>query len=172
MQEKDGAIGINNQLLWHIPEDLKLFKSLTLGKDIFMGSNTFKSIVDYTKPGSIVLPGRSITVISRGPTQVQKMIDEFERKDYVNYWTLALLNYVVSKKSSEVIIIGGTQLYSQYVPDKIIATIVEGNFEADSFYPHFDKLDLYEVIEESEWKVNPKDSLRYKFVTYQKVKNV
>ena len=73
---ENNEIGKNNQLLWHIPEDLKNFKKITMGKTVIMGKNTYKSI---GKP----LPNRKNIVLSRNPLEIEEKIKE-DRKKYEN----------------------------------------------------------------------------------------
>ena len=65
---ENNEIGKNNQLLWHIPEDLKNFKKITMGKTVIMGKNTYKSI---GKP----LPNRKNIVLSRNPLEIEEKIN-------------------------------------------------------------------------------------------------
>lgn len=137
------AIGANNKLPWHLPEDLQLFREETLGRTIYMGTNTFKSILAYSKNGSI-LPGRHIRVISSSPAKVQTLIDEYGIYPNVDYWTKPMLDILIkSHPSLEVLIVGGAQLYAAYPPDEVLATRVHIDVEgADTFYPH-DIFNLY-----------------------------
>lgn len=131
------AIGCNNKLPWHLPEDLKHFKEQTLGKTIYMGTNTFRSILSYSKNNEI-LPGRKIRVISSSPVNVQKLIDEYGIFPNVDYWTKPLLDmHIQSHPKEEIIIVGGVQLYATYPPDEVLCTYVRTTVKgADSFYPH------------------------------------
>ena len=71
---KNNEIGKNNQLLWHIPEDLKNFKKITTGKTVIMGRNTYESI---GRP----LPNRKNIVLTRNPLEMEKKLEE-DRKKY------------------------------------------------------------------------------------------
>jgi len=71
---ENNEIGKNNQLLWHIPEDLKNFKKITMGKTVIMGKNTYKSI---GKP----LPNRKNIVLSRNPLEIEEKIKDVNFSD-------------------------------------------------------------------------------------------
>ncbi len=118
-------LGKDNQLLWHIPEDLKRFKKLTAGHPVIMGRKTFESL---GRP----LPHRVNIVISRDrnyQAQGIQVVDSLEKA----------INLAQSKKNEEVFIIGGGQIYNQAIglANKLYLTVVEGNFEADTFFPDY-----------------------------------
>jgi len=119
------AIGKNNDLLWHIPEDFKHFKEKTSGHVIVMGQKTFESI---GKP----LPNRTTIVLSNDPVFntegviVARTFEEvFERAREL--------------EKEEVFICGGGSVYAQTIEmvDKLYLTVVKGDFEADVFFPEY-----------------------------------
>lgn len=135
----NGAIGKDNKLLWNIPEDLKHFRNVTMGKTIVMGSNTFRSVVEYSK-GKGILPGRNIIVISGTPKKVYELNEEIPQPDNIKYWTKAILDmHIKNNPSEEIYIVGGAQLYKTYKPSKLIITHVHDSDlaikDADTFYP-------------------------------------
>ncbi len=118
-------LGKNNQLLWHIPDDLKRFKKITAGHPVIMGRKTYESL---GRP----LPHRVNIVISRDKNyqaQGANIVDSLEKA----------LDFAQSKDDKEIFIIGGGQIYHQAIEraDKLYLTIVEGNFEADTFFPDY-----------------------------------
>lgn len=121
----NNAIGKDNDLLWHLPGDLKRFKETTTGHAIIMGKNTFHSLPNGA------LPNRRNIVVSS--TLVPP--DGVER-----YSTLQGALEAVAEEE-EVFIIGGAQLYAAALPlaDKIYFSRVEKGFpEADTYFPEFD----------------------------------
>lgn len=137
LSSANGAIGLYNKLPWHIPEDLKHFQELTMGKTIYMGRNTFKSILPYVKDGKF-LEGREVVIVS---STLDKAIDL-----YVKYHSLyenvycthieQLKEDVKWRLDDEVIIVGGSMLYEAFPPDVIEATLVDIDVQnADAFYP-------------------------------------
>lgn len=127
-------IGLNNKLLWHIPEDLKNFKKITTGKALVMGRKTFESI---GKP----LPNRKNIVLTRDlnfhPADVDVIHDPLMAFDLA-------LEYDDSDES-ELMVIGGAEVYKLYLPyaQRIYLTEVNYSGPADTFFPN---------ISESEWK--------------------
>jgi len=147
------AIGKDNDLLWHLPDDFKHFKSVTMGKPILMGRKTYESI---GKP----LPGRENIVITRdknfsadGTTLVNSIPEALE----------------ASKQYDEVMVIGGASFYEQMLPvaDRLYITVVHETFDADAFFPEIN-LDEWDVIEQSEHAADEKHAYGFSFITYQK----
>ncbi|MES2828020.1 MAG: dihydrofolate reductase [Bacteroidota bacterium] len=121
---ENNAIGKGNELLWHLPKDLKHFKEITKGHTIIMGRKTFDSI---KKP----LPHRRNIVITR------KTDLEIEGAEVVNTIEKA---FELSKNDGEVFIVGGAEIYKQamHLTDKIYLTVVHQSFEGDAFFPEID----------------------------------
>lgn len=116
----NGVIGINNQLPWRLPEDLKYFKAVTLGKPIVMGRKTFDSI---GRP----LPGRRNVVITRQQDW------QHEGVDVANSLEAAM---TLLADHPEVMVIGGEQIYQQALPlaDRIYLTEVSAEVEGDAWF--------------------------------------
>lgn len=136
--KKDRAIGKNNALLWHIPEDFKHFKELTSGHAIIMGENTYKSI---GKP----LPNRTNIILS--------LSSEFTPEGCMVVRSIEEAIAVAKQyETEEIFIIGGASIYKQFIPmaDRLYLTLVDGEYEADTFFPEYD--DFTKVV--SEEKMN------------------
>ncbi|MES2966807.1 MAG: dihydrofolate reductase [Patescibacteria group bacterium] len=124
------AIGKGNDLLWHVPADLRRFKALTLGHPIIMGRKTFESIIAILgKP----LPGRTNIIVTRdasysypGATTTTSLEEAF---------TVA-----AKENPSEIHIGGGAQMYEQALPyvDKIYLTLYNDDAEGDTTFPEFE----------------------------------
>ena len=139
---KNNEIGKNNQLLWHIPEDLKNFKRITTGKTVIMGRNTYESI---GRP----LPNRVNIVLSRNFLETEKKINK-DRKKYENETTkLEFFDdfQKVAEKykdlPEEVFIIGGGEIYKKSLELGIIKRIYMSHIdfsdsEADAYFPEID----------------------------------
>ena len=131
---KNNAIGKNNNLLWHIKEDLVYFKKTTLGATVVMGRKTFESI---GKP----LPGRRNVVVSKTMNEIEG-IEIFRSVDQ------ALGS---CSSNEEVFIIGGGEIYKQSISlvQRIFLTIVDVNIpDADTFFPELDMSQWREVFRE------------------------
>lgn len=143
------AIGKNNRLIFHIPEDLKRFKKITSGHVVIMGRKTFESI---GRP----LPNRTNIIITRDPqyfvegAMVVHSLEETLRQ--------------AQDIETEVFVIGGGQIYQQAIglADKLYLTIVEGNPDADTFFPDYSDFKKV-VFEES----HQSDGLKYKFINLE-----
>ncbi len=146
---ENNALGKDNELVWHLPNDFKRFKELTTGHYIIMGRKTFES---FPKP----LPNRTHVVISRQPNY------QPEGCIVVNSIENAIK---VCPENETIYIIGGGEIYSQALPysDMIEITKVHGQFEADTFFPEI-KEEEWELIE---IKYNTKDERHLYDYTYQ-----
>lgn len=148
---ENNALGKENQLLWHLPDDFKRFKTLTSGHYIIMGRKTFES---FPKP----LPNRTHVIISRQANYHP------EGCIVVNSLEQAI---EACPKTEEVFIIGGGEIYRQsiVVADKLDLTKVHANFEADTYFPEVDLSQWQLVFEE----YHPKDErhdFAFTFQTY------
>lgn len=142
------TIGGNNDLLWRIPEDLKRFKALTMGKLCIMGRKTYESI---GKP----LPGRRFVIISRD------LGYKVEGCMVVSSLAQAL---ALGQEEAELMIIGGGEIYRQALPftDKVYLTRVLAAFEGDTFFP---ELLANEWLETGKSKVlETTEGLKYQFI--------
>lgn len=121
------AIGKDNKLLWHFPEDLKYFKTQTLGKIMIMGRKTYDSL---GKP----LPKRFHIVISRS-----ELKSEFPNVHFVKTIdeAIAFAKNQIGEYPDEVMIVGGAEIYQQtrLQCDLLYVTRIPGHFEGDTFYP-------------------------------------
>lgn len=146
------GIGKDNQLLWHIPADLKYFKSVTIGKPIIMGRKTYESI---GRP----LPGRRNLIISRSGNSIEGC-EVFSSID-------AALEAV--KEEQEAFIIGGAEIYRQTfgMIDQIYLTRVFSEFEADVFFPEI-KPGIWELLFSTGKQIDEKSGLEFCFITYKR----
>ena len=126
----NGVIGVKNQLPWHLSEDLKYFKAVTMGKPIVMGRKTFESI---GRP----LPGRSNIVITSDRDWHSAGVEVCHSIETA--LELAKKRAAASGMD-EVMVIGGEQIYRQSInsADRIYMTKVNVDIEGDAFFPEFD----------------------------------
>ena len=148
----DLGIGLKNDLLWKIPDDMKRFRQLTTGKAIIMGKRTWESLPK--RP----LPGRKNIVLTDIPGEVIPLCD-----------TAYSIGDAVRKSEgcNEVFIIGGGSVYRQFMPlaDKLYITHVHRTAKADVYFPE---------ISEKEWKPvcreeYPDSEIPYSYVIYEKI---
>ncbi len=135
---ENNAIGKNNELLWHLPKDLKFFKQVTSGNTVIMGRKTYDSI---GKP----LPNRRNIVISKQPNLVIAGAEVF------NSLETALKNCIHEK---EIFIIGGASIYKEVLPfcNRIYLTKVHHSFNADVYFPEANFSDWKILSEENHYK--------------------
>lgn len=147
------AIGLENRLPWHLPDDLKRFKALTMNHPIVMGRKTYDSI---GKP----LPGRNTIIVTRNA-------------DYavpgciaVNSLEAAL---TVSYADTEVFFVGGAELYRQalQIAHRIYLTEIQRVFDGDAFFPEFDLTQWHETARERH-RTDGDHSFEYHFVIYDR----
>ncbi|MEX0672971.1 MAG: dihydrofolate reductase [Candidatus Paceibacterota bacterium] len=152
--ERTRVIGKDNQLLWHIPEDLKRFKEITRGHPVIMGRKTFESILSILgKP----LPGRTNIVVTRRndyDTQGAQIADSIE----------GALEQASVLDSDEIFVIGGQQIYEQALPfiNRLYLTLVDSSKEGDTWFPKYEQEFSREAHREEH---STEDGLRYAWVT-------
>lgn len=142
------VIGKDNKMPWHLPEDLRHFKAMTLGKPVVMGRKTFESI---GKP----LPGRHNIVISR---QAGLQIDG------VSCVTSFDAAKQVAGECAELVIMGGGQLYAQLLPlaDTLYLTHINLDVEGDTYFPAWDGQQWFET---DRCRGESANGLEYHFIT-------
>lgn len=155
-QAANGVIGQNNQLPWHLPEDFKFFKSITLGKPVIMGRKTYESI-------GKALPGRINIVISRDPN--------FTAPDAQCFSSLAAgVDYAcgqaLSQGGDEVMVMGGAQIYAAMMAkaDRLYVTHVDAELEGDAFAPTISS--DFELRLEQRHAADARHAFAYRFATY------
>lgn len=153
---RDGAIGRNNDLLWHDSRDQKHFRAATMGCPVVMGRRTWDSLPERFRP----LPGRRNIVVTRNAAwqapgaEVAHSLAE----------ALALV-----ADAPKAFVMGGGQLYAEALPwaDELVLTEVDASFEADTFFPAWDRSTFTEVQREAHAAQAPGE-LPFSFVTYRR----
>jgi len=154
MGEKN-EIGSGNQLLWHLPKDLKHFKDLTSGHPIIMGRKTYESI-------GKALPNRTNIVVSRKKNWFQEgILIVGSIKEAVKF---------AKKIDENIFIIGGGNVYEQTmeIADRLEVTLVKANLEADTYFPKINDK-LWKKTEETCHEKDEKNQYDFCFQTYEKV---
>lgn len=154
---KNLAIGRNNQLLWHLGEDLKYFKRTTSGHPVIMGYNTFLSVGGRPFPNR-----RNIVVNNALPDGVRDGVECFSSLD-------SALK-AAQESDDEVFVIGGGMMYRTSMPvaDRLYITEVDKVVEdADTFFPEIDS-SIWKEISRSPKAKDEKTGLEYSFVVYER----
>lgn len=147
------AIGKNNDLLFHLPNDLKRFKQITTGHPVIMGRNTLLSLPKGA------LPNRRNIVITDNPEET------FERCEMVFSIEEAI---EAVKNEEEAFIIGGGMIYRQFYPisGKLYLTLVHRDFEADTFFPEIDYSEWQEISRED--LTDEKNEFNYSYLNLKR----
>ncbi|MCX6247960.1 MAG: dihydrofolate reductase [Bacteroidetes bacterium] len=150
------AIGKNNDLLWHIPEDLKMFKRITSGHTVVMGKKTYLSLP--FRP----LKNRENIVITDSPADV------FEGCTLVYSIAEAMEK---CNAEEENFIIGGASVYAQFLPftDRLYLTWVNKKFEGDVFFPEID-FEEWEIISREDFPLDEQLGFSYSYIVYDRKK--
>ena len=151
---RNGVIGRDNGLAWHLRSDLQRFKALTMGKPMLMGRKTYASI---GRP----LPGRRTLVLTRDPAVAAEGIT------VVHDWAGAL----AAADAEELMVVGGAEIYRLALPhaDRIHLTEVAGDYAGDTYFPALEPSDFRETEREVH-EAGPHDESAFAFVTLDRVR--
>ena len=152
------AIGKDNQLLWHISEDLKRFKRITRGHAVIMGKKTWESLP------KVPLPERKNIVITDNPED-----------NFPGCTTVFSIDEAIRACAGddEAFVIGGGSIYKQFMPiaDKMYITRVNKEFDADTFFPEIDN-EQWVLAEQTDVNDDNQNDFNYSFLTYIKKNSV
>ena len=153
---RNNVIGKDNGLIWHLPDDLKRFKTLTTGKTIIMGRKTFDSL-------GRVLPNRKHVVITRSG-----MDNDNENVEVVNDVS-DIQKYVDDE--NENFLIGGATMYALLIDkvSKMYITRINQDFTGDAYFPKFNEKD-WEIVEQRKGPKDDENDLDYDYITYVRKK--
>ncbi len=151
---RNGTIGRDNRLPWHLPDDLRRFRMLTLGRTVIMGRKTHESL-----PGA--LPGRHSIIVSRDSGY------EAAREDVE---VVASLEDALGRaRSTEVFIIGGASLYEQTLAraDRLYLTEIDADVAGDAFFPSYDRGE-WETFADEAHPADDRHSHAFRFLTLER----
>ncbi|NCS66535.1 MAG: diacylglycerol kinase [Hydrogenophilales bacterium CG03_land_8_20_14_0_80_62_28] len=148
---RNRVIGIDNTLPWHLPEDLKHFKALTMGHHLIMGRKTYESI---GRP----LPGRTTVIVSRDPT--------YRAAGCLTAGSVAEA-IALCQGDDEIFFVGGASLYGQALPfaQRLYLTEIQQDYAGDAYFPAFVRADWREA---SRTHHVSEGGLGYDFVVYER----
>jgi len=154
---RNGVIGSNNALPWHLPEDLKHFKQLTTGQAVIMGRKTWESLPERFRP----LPGRQNIVVTRNAQYLAAgaaVVTSLE----------AALKVGVGETA--VFVIGGAELYAHALPlaQRLELTEIDAEFAGDAYFPAIDRAQWRELARQPGQSAT---GLGYAFVTYARTQS-
>jgi dihydrofolate reductase len=149
---KNGVIGVNNTLPWHLPEDLKRFRALTTGHHIIMGRKTYDSL-------GRLLPGRTTVIVTRNPDyQVEGAVVVHSLEDAIQ----------ACSNDDEAFLIGGAELYQEGFKraNKLYLTEIDAEYEGDAHFPAFNQSEWRLIAQEAHLSAN---GLAFSYKTYERV---
>ena len=157
---ENGVIGKDNDLIWHLPKDMRFFKETTLGHHVIMGRKNFESIPHKYRP----LPNRANIVITRQSGYKAEgciVVDS----------VVAALDIAKNNGDTEPFIIGGGQIYKLALEanlvDKIYLTKINNTFDGDTFFPELEN--EWKEVERIDCKADEKHAYDYSFLTFEKI---
>jgi dihydrofolate reductase len=151
---KNRVIGADGRIPWHLPSELKLFKSLTMGHHIVMGRKTYESI-------NRLLPGRTTVIVTRQREyRVPGAIVAHSVGEALD----------ACKGDDEILVIGGADLFRETLPiaDRIYLTVVDAEPDGDTFMPEFD-LSAWRETSSQDFAPDEKHAHGYRFTIYDRV---
>jgi len=153
--DEEGGIGVDNDLPWHLSQDLKHFKRITMGHHLVMGRKTYQSI---GQP----LPGRTMIILTRNR-------DFRAQGCHVVHSLESAFDFAASRGEEEVFVIGGSSVFRQALPraDKLYLTRVHARVEADTYFPEFD-LSAWELISETHYDAGAGNDYPFTIKYYQR----
>jgi len=148
---KNNELGKNNQLIWHLPADLKRFKKITSGHHVIMGRKTYESV---GKP----LPNRINIIITRNKSYLAdgcKVVNSLEE---------ALKE---AQSDNNPFILGGAEIFKEAIniADELDITLVHHTFDADTFFPEIDS-SIWQEDSKIDFEPDDKNKFGYSFVKY------
>lgn len=154
-QDKNGLIGKNNRLPWHLPNDLRFFKKATTNHTLVMGRKTFEGM------GGRPLPNRQTIVLTRDSGyQASNVLVMHSLEEVLDY---------DKNNGGETFIAGGTAIYTEFLPycEKIYRTFIEASFEGDAYFPLM-LWNKWQLTERKQGQRDEKNPYRYYFETYER----
>lgn len=150
----NNVIGSEGNLPWHIPEDLKQFKSITMGKPMIMGRSTFESI-------GKALPGRKNIVMTRDK--------EYQAEDISIAHTLEEA-LILCEQAKEIMVIGGGEIYKLFfgMVNRLYLTNIEKHIDGDVFFPEID-LSKWKMIRKKEFPMNTERKIGFNLEVLERI---
>jgi len=152
---RNGAIGLNNQLLWREPQDQRHFRRVTMGSPVLMGRKTWDSLPERFRP----LPGRQNLVLSRDPQW---------RAEGAHTVASVGAALQAAAGASKVSVIGGAQIFALTLPnaDELVLTEIDADLAGDTFFPAWERDRFTETSRE---RHTSDSGVPYSFVTYKRI---
>ena len=152
--DENGLIGADGGMPWHLPHDLKHFKTTTMGKPVFMGRRTHESI-------GCALPGRENLVLSRD--------ENYQAPGVIPVKSFEQARELMRGAAQEIMVIGGAQVYGLALPlaHHLYLTRIHASFEGDTWFPEFDASD-WQQISSQHYEADAKNAYAHSFIELQR----
>ena len=149
---KNNELGLNNNLIWHLPGDMKFFKEITTYHTIIMGRKTFVSLPK-------LLPDRKHIVLSKSNIDIPEIEVYHSIQDFIS-------KYQDSRE--KIFNIGGASIYQALLEytNEMYLTEIESTSKADAFFPHFNKNEYESIVLDE--KTDQKTNIKYKHILYKR----
>ncbi|WP_317168679.1 dihydrofolate reductase [Blattabacterium cuenoti] len=159
---KNGFIGKNNQLMWHLPNDLKRFKNLTMGETVLMGRKTFESI-------GKILPKRTNIILTKDKINFMKSLHLKNIKNQNKIKIFSSVKQIDYLKNERIFVIGGEKIYASTIEKANILelTLVHKKFYGDTKFPKIDTK-KWKKIYEFFYKKDKFHLYNYSFIRFDK----
>lgn len=166
-QTKNGVIGKDGSMPWHLPEDLKHFSKLTTGHPVIMGRKTWESFPDKYRP----LPGRTNIVVTRNEEWAST--PEAEGATVVSSLDDALLESQFAPGGQKVWIIGGGEIFDQSMglANLAVITIIDADFEGDTFAPELGDDWTFDTMAPADGWLTANNGTNYRFTSWRRTES-
>jgi dihydrofolate reductase len=155
---KNGVIGVNHELPWRLPDDLKYFKEVTSGHAVIMGRKNYESIPEKFRP----LPNRLNIILTRQ--------SDFQAADCkIAHQVKEALTLAAGAGKEEIFIIGGAEIYREFLPmaSRLYLTEINATITGDTFFPDYTKAD-WQLINRIHHPSDEKHQFSFDFSLYHK----
>lgn len=149
---KNNELGLNNNLIWHLPGDMKFFKEITTYHTIIMGRKTFESLPK-------LLPNRKHIVLSKSNIDIPEIEVYHSIQDFISKY---------QDSCEKIFNIGGASIYQALLKytDELYLTEIESTSKADAFFPHFNKNEYESIVLDE--KTDQKTNIKYNHILYKR----
>jgi len=159
------VIGKEGGIPWYLPEDLRMFKKLTLNHPVLMGRKTFFSIISQLgKP----LPKRYNLVLTKDKNVKNDLDRDYPEVEVFSCFEEAII-WAKKEGFQKIFVVGGEKIYRESLPscEEIFLTEVDANFDGDTFFPEIE-WDNWIAVEKREWVLAKHQGLRYRFCHFKR----
>jgi dihydrofolate reductase len=157
---ENNVIGLQNKLVWNLPNDTRFFKNTTWGMPVIMGRKTFESLENKPLSGrfNIVITSHPLSLQPKGPIKTAASLQQ-------------AIEMAATTDAKEVFIVGGGKVYAESLPqaDKIVLTRVHAKVEGDAFFPAF-SVKEWKLFSNIDFAADEKHRYAYSFQVWERVK--